>query len=442
MENLGLDLLMNQKKRSGSSDSISLGSRSENDDKQSIYSGSDRGSVKSISIKPSVIDVGNTFNSNNIQSNDDYETESSSDVSYVSKRSSKKQYDQRERMPSSSQYREREREHSRQQYKADTESNDGSQLESLGSIANQKRYSEEDILLMKKELLYQFERLEKRGFKLPKKFTLSSNLQDMQIEFERLKNDRKIDNSIKMQRKIMMTSISTVEWLNTKFDPFGIRLQGWGDSVYENIDDYDDIFENLYEKYKGKGEYPPELQLLMMLGGSAFMHHLTHSMFKNQLPGLDSILKNNPDLARQLADATTDHMQQQQSGANSLFGSLGNMFSGLFGGGGNNNQQAPPQAPSQAPSQQQTNQGQFNMPQMARPQPSNQEQQNPGIRMTMKGPSNIDELLKEFENDNNDRVETISVLTESELDNLDDDSSSINGILIKKKKGNKKTMQF
>jgi len=431
MDNLGLDLLMNQKKRSGSSDSISLGSGSENNDKQSIYSGSE--SIKSISIKPSVIDVGNTFS--NKQDDDEYETES--EVSYVSRRSSKKNYEysrpQRER--------EQSRPH-REQYKADTESNDGSQLESLGSIANQKRYSEEDILLMKKELLYQFERLEKRGFKLPKKFTLSSNLQDMQLEFERLKNDRKIDNSIKMQRKIMMTSISTIEWLNTKFDPCGIRLQGWGDSVYENIDDYDDIFEDLHEKYKGKGEYPPELRLLMMLGGSAFMHHLTHSMFKNQLPGLDTILKNNPDLARQLADATTDHMQTQSNGANSFFGSLGNigsMFSGLFGGGGNQNQNSQQQSQGNQQFKQPQNQ-QFNIP---RPQPSNnQEQQNNNIRMTMKGPSNIDELLKEFENDNNDRVETISVLTESELDNLDDDSSSINGILIKKKKGNKKTMQF
>jgi hypothetical protein len=161
-----------------------------------------------------------------------------------------------------------------------------------------RRLSEEDVILMKKELLYQFERLEKKGMKLPKKFTLASNLEEMRMEYDRLKRDKEVDASIKFQRRIIMATVSGVEWMNGKWDPLGAKLDGWSDSIYENINDYDDIFEELHEKYKGKAKIAPELKLMMMLGGSAFMHHMTHSMFKSQLPGLDEILRQNPDLAK------------------------------------------------------------------------------------------------------------------------------------------------
>ena len=38
-------------------------------------------------------------------------------------------------------------------------------------------------------------------------------------------------------------------------------------------------------------------------GGSAFMFHLTNTMFKSSIPGMDDILKQNPDLMNQFAKA-------------------------------------------------------------------------------------------------------------------------------------------
>ncbi|NBP66780.1 MAG: hypothetical protein EBU66_19295 [Bacteroidetes bacterium] len=67
--------------------------------------------------------------------------------------------------------------------------------------------------------------------------------------------------------------------------------------------------------------------------------------------------------------------------------------------------------------------------------------QNQNSKISMKGPSNVDDLLREFEtasNIDNDRIEMLSVITESELQDLDD-SSSINGILMNStKKGKNK----
>ena len=101
----------------------------------------------------------------------------------------------------------------------------------------------------------------------------------------------------------MMAAITGLEYLNNKFDPFDIKLDGWSESVNENIYDYDEVFEELSEKYGGQSEMSPEIKLLMMLGGSAFMFHLTNTMFKSSIPGMDDIMKQNPDLMKQFAQA-------------------------------------------------------------------------------------------------------------------------------------------
>ena len=408
MRDMGLDLLMNPKRKSSDASSVasvqsSRERRFDDFDKMSVKS-----SVKSVKITP--INVADHMN------NDNFETESSYSESFVSESVSEKP---------------------KRRQRAESVSNsedDNSQLESIGidSVMQEhqkyrKRISEDDILLMKKELLYQFERLEKKGIKLPKKFTLASSLDEMKMEYERLKRDKEVDSNVKLQRRVMMACVSGVEWMNGKFDPLGAKLDGWSDSIYENIDDYDEIFEELYDKYKGKAKIAPEVKLLMMLGGSAFMHHMTHSMFKTQLPGLDEILKQNPELAKNLANATSQHMANQQQSAGNLFGSLGNMFSGFFGGGGAAGGLS----------------GLFGGVPPSQ-QPMNVQKQ-PFVKVTMKGPSNVDDLLRDLEtgsNMDNDRIEMMSAITDSELQELADDTSSINGILMnvnKKKGGGKKS---
>lgn len=246
----------------------------------------------------------------------------------------------------------------------------------------------------KKEILYQFERMEKRGITLPKKFSLSSDYEEMKFELNRVKRDLKLDGAIRFQRKAVMISCNGIEILNNTFNPLNIKLNGWSGKVYEDLEnnEYDEIFEELFDKYKGKTSLPPEVRLLMSLGGSAFMFHMSNS-FSNQLPGLSEILKNNPDLAKNLAQKTAEHMSNQETSANNLFGGLGSMFSGFFNRG---------QSPAQQP-----------MPQQQGPRPN------------MRGPSNIDELLKRSMNNDNQ-----SLLTDSEyLKEESDEGSSIGDVL-------------
>ena len=105
---------------------------------------------------------------------------------------------------------------------------------------------------------------------------------------------------------MLITFCSGIEFLNGRFDPINAKLDGWSESVHENIVDYDEVFEELHEKYSGSGEMAPELKLIMMVGGSAFMYHLTNTMFKSSLPGMGDIMKQNPDLMKQFASAAAN----------------------------------------------------------------------------------------------------------------------------------------
>ena len=257
----------------------------------------------------------------------------------------------------------------------------------------EKVRTEEDILNMKRKILYQFDRLEKRGVKLPQKFSLTSNLDEMQMELDRINNDKKADASINFQRKALIACVTGVEFLNTKFDPINARLDGWSESVNDGVDEYDDIFEELHEKYKGDSKTAPEMRLLMSLAGSAFMFHLTNTMFKSSLPGLDQVMKQNPDLMRQFAGATAKTMQNSGTDQTGMSGMFANMFNS---GGGSN------------------------MP----PPPARQHEQS-----QMRGPSNIDNILNEIENDNDERLETFSNISGSEISDLPD-TASIDGLLL------------
>jgi len=174
--------------------------------------------------------------------------------------------------------------------------------------------SKEEILREKFKYLRKLEALEKKGVELSKKYNMESSLTEMMGEYETIMEEKSKQNSIKFQGNMLMAAINGIEFLNSRFDPFDVKLDGWSEQVNENINDYDEIFAELYEKYKSKASMAPELKLLFQLGGSAMMVHLTNTMFKSAMPGMDDILRQNPDLMRQFQNAAVNSMSQTSPG--------------------------------------------------------------------------------------------------------------------------------
>jgi hypothetical protein len=191
-------------------------------------------------------------------------------------------------------------------------------------VPMEPKLSREEIMREKFKYLRKLESLEKKGVELSKKYSMESNLQEMIGEYETIMDEKSKQNSIKFQGNMLMAVINGIEFLNGKFDPFDIKLDGWSDQVQENITDYDDIFSELHEKYKSKASMAPELKLLFQLGGSAMMVHMTNTMFKSAMPGMDDILRQNPDLMRSFQNAAVNSMAQNNPGFSGFMSNMMN----------------------------------------------------------------------------------------------------------------------
>ena len=256
----------------------------------------------------------------------------------------------------------------------------------------------------KEDLLFKFEKLKKLGVINNVRFNMSSRLDEMKFEYEKLKKEKELDNSVKFSRKMLMACVTGIEFLNNKFDPFDVKLDGWSESVHENVNDYDDVFEELHDKYKDRAKIAPELKMMLALGGSAFMFHLSSTMFKSQLPSVDEILRQNPELVRQFAQSNNMGQEQQP-------------------------QQSPQQQYNRAPEGYNTGAPQYSQ----RPNPFNNSSQEPPRRKEMSGPSGVDEILKELNQGELAEDDSMSLMSDNDIKNID--SSGLN------KKRNRKKRQ-
>ena len=291
------------------------------------------------------------------------------------------------------------------------------------------KLSPEDLLRKKFSFLRKLEDLESKGVTLTRKYNMDSPLAEMQGEYENIMAEKEQSNSMKFQGKMLMAMITGLEFLNNKFDPFDLKLDGWAEQVNENIEDYDDIFSQLHEKYKSKATMAPELKLLFQLGGGAIMLHMTNTMFKSSIPGMDDIMRQNPELMQKFTQAAV--------------GSMGNSSPG-FSGFMNNVMQdhAPPQAMPEPPQRSRRNDVAYdNSPynvQKAKPEESKP-------RPDMKGPSDINEILGGLKsktiNLNESKQDEGSVISLSELKEMKDDLSAATG-KSRRRKSDKNTVSL
>jgi len=282
-------------------------------------------------------------------------------------------------------------------------------------MSDKPRLTAEETLLEKFKILRKLEAIEAKGAKLTKKYTMESSLAEMQGEYELIISEKEKSNSCKFQGRMLMAAVTGMEYLNNRFDPFDVKLDGWAEQLNENIEDYDEIFGELHEKYKSKAKMAPELKLLFQLGGSAIMVHMSNTMFKSAMPGMDEIMRQNPELAQQFTQAAVNTMGQTNPG-------FGNFMGNFMPGANNNNNNMPPpntmRGPPPAPVQTQVTKSQrMNVP-SGRPDVARARQENDGIniqenfgpfgkeqpversmrpaqspRPEMKGPTDISDLL-------------------------------------------------
>jgi len=178
--------------------------------------------------------------------------------------------------------------------------------------------SDEAVQKEKYELLRKFERLSKLGVPMRKRFTIDSPLEEMKLELEFIKREKSMDATIKQFSEWFVTGMSALEWGSknvSMLKAFGLQLDGLSESAQMNVVDLEDDFEELYDLYGENMKMHPMVRIPLRVCMMTYMVHLTNQMTRRApIPNMDDIMRQNPDIARQLASAAMQQQTQQMRG--------------------------------------------------------------------------------------------------------------------------------
>lgn len=268
---------------------------------------------------------------------------------------------------------------------------------SYTSMTDREKRRKKRMMIQKLQEWY-----EKGLIKNNSNFTLESNYEEIEDEYEGALEDKRKKDSVKLQGWWFTTFVNSVEYANSAFNPFDINLDGWGEQVSEDLDSYEEIFSELHEKYKG-GKMSPEISLLLRLGFSAAVVNFTNKALSSATPAFNDVIKQSPELMKMFTNATVSSMSENSPG----FNMAANMMRDSQGPSRN---MGPPPAPVETqnmpPPQRPGAMGSMNFTEMPSNRPdismsrgamfkeegvdiSNQFE-NPNKRPEMKGPQNTD----------------------------------------------------
>lgn len=144
----------------------------------------------------------------------------------------------------------------------------------------------------KSEYLYKIGILNAKGNRSSLRFDMNNTLEDIRNEYERIRTNMENERMVKFCKQMLLMGVQGIEMANNRFDPLGVDLEGWSESMGYSMEnqDYDEVVAELYEKYKGKGHMAPELKLVLMIVGSATMFAITKKITQSNTGSQNNML--------------------------------------------------------------------------------------------------------------------------------------------------------
>jgi len=175
----------------------------------------------------------------------------------------------------------------------------------LKPVHTTPKMSDDALMREKYEILRKFERLNKLGVPIRKRFTMDSPLDEMKMELEFIRKEKDMDRSIQQFSEWFITGMSALEWSSKNVSAlkmFGLQLDGLSKSAQMNVGDYEEDFEELYEDYGHMMKMSPLVRIPLKTCMMIYMTHMTNQMAMNApVPNMQDILRQNPEIARQMA---------------------------------------------------------------------------------------------------------------------------------------------
>ena len=222
----------------------------------------------------------------------------------------------------------------------DDEQSDAQSDESDVQSSRPPKKTYEQIQQEKQDYLFKLDRLDKSGYPPSKKYSMASSYEDILFEYKRLKKQKDTEANVLMYRYALMVGAMGVEKFSNTYESLGIRLDGWTEHLQQGITYYDEMFEEMGEKYGNTFEnYPVELRLGGVLIGSAIMYHWTNKKSK----------RGKPPMSQESAQKSAEEKVEREFGGSSNI--IGNFLkSGIQQASAMKSESRPmPQAPMRPP---------------------------------------------------------------------------------------------
>jgi len=182
----------------------------------------------------------------------------------------------------------------------------------------------------KRGLLFKLHTMRDEGkVTLSDDFTMASPIDEVRDEYARLSQHLARRSKLDLQRNFVLYIVSALELGNNSLPYSPLHLDGWSDTfgaeVYEDKK-YDSILEELQDKYSFGAGSSPELRFLMLIGGSALVHH---NALKSNMQNYDG---GGGGIGAPSSGGGTS--RRGRGGGGGGGGALMNLLSGVMGGSG------------------------------------------------------------------------------------------------------------
>jgi hypothetical protein len=185
-----------------------------------------------------------------------------------------------------------------------------SELPSGKAMYDSKQMTEKEKRIKKRNMMDELERWYEKGYiKDNLHFHRDTPYEEIEEEYDAVLEKIRRKKSINLQKDILYNVMNFIEFSNSWIDPFGLKLEGLADKTTEELDSYEDIFGELYDKWKG-GKVPPELALLCKVGFSIAMLHMSNNVLSSTPIAFQDVVKQSPELQRAWHDSVVKTMSE------------------------------------------------------------------------------------------------------------------------------------
>ena len=184
------------------------------------------------------------------------------------------------------------------------------EIPSSKSFYDTKQMNEREKRVKKRNMIDELERWYEKGYlKENSRFHRDTPYEEVEEEYDAVLEKIRRKKSINLQKDILFNVMNFIEFSNSWVDPFGLKLEGLADKTTEELESYEDIFGELYDKWKG-GKVPPELALLCKVGFSIAMLHMSNNVLSSTPVAFQDVVKQSPELQRAWHDSVVKTMSE------------------------------------------------------------------------------------------------------------------------------------